>query len=283
MTGRRLIVHADDLGLSLNVNEGIVKAYAEGIVTSTSLMANGAAFEHALAVVRSIPNLDIGVHLTLTEEAPICASDDIPTLLAEDGRLHAHAVTLLKRYLSRRICLEEVERELDSQIRMVLDHGIKVSHLDGHQHIHMMPAVRDRVGALAKRYAIPAIRNPSERIAPYMLKEKTGIARLLQLAGLNIFCAMASTTGTMAPDRFFGFFFGGNLTQENLLKILGNLPAAGTFELMCHPGTRDGRTQYNHWGYHWQEELDALTSQETKVFLQRAGVELISYADLICG
>jgi hopanoid biosynthesis associated protein HpnK len=280
MTRCRLIVHADDFGLSEKVNEGILKAHLEGIVTSTSLMACGEAFGHAVEVVRSTPTLDVGVHLTLTGEAPISDCSDVPTLLAEDGRFHAHAVAFIKRYLSGKIRLNEVEKELDAQIRRVLDNGIKVSHLDGHQHIHMLPAVRDRVGALARKYSIPAIRYPSERIGLYMLREKLGAGRLLQLVGLNVFCAMARTSGAAAPNRFFGFFFGGNLTRENLLQILARLPAAGTCELMCHPGVWDSHSRYSHWGYSWQAELDALTSREVKDHLRAAGIELISYTGL---
>lgn len=280
MTGCRLIVHADDFGLSQKVNEGIVKAHLDGIVTSTSLIPSGEAFEHAIQLARTNPTLDIGVHLTLTGEAALMGRGDIPTLLAEDGRFHAHAVDFVKQYLGRRIHLDEVERELDAQIRKVLDNGIRVSHLDGHQHIHILPAIRDRVGALARKYAIPAIRYPRERVSSYMLREGAGKGRLLQLIGLNAFCTIARTSGATAPDRFFGFFFGGNLTQENLLKILDNLPATGTCELMCHPGMHDSHSGYSHWNYRWQVELDALMSREVKDYLRAMGVKLIAYKDL---
>jgi chitin disaccharide deacetylase len=280
MKGCRLIVNADDLGLSEAVNQGILKAHQDGIVTSTSLMPTGAAFEHAIEVLRFAPALDTGIHLTLTGEAPVSAPGEVPSLLAEDGRLHDHAVTFAKRYLTGTIRLDEVDKELDAQIRKVRDRGIEVTHLDGHQHIHMLPAIRARVGVLAERYAIPAIRYPAERVARYMLRGRASVSRLLQLLSLNAFCAAASTTDMVAPERFFGFFFGGNLTEENLLQVLSVLPPAGTCELMCHPGGHDSSGRYTHWNYHWAEELHALTSPKVMDYIATAGIELIPYSAL---
>lgn len=280
MTGCKLIVHADDLGLSEKVNEGIVKAHLEGIVTSTSLMAIGAAFEHAVQLTKAIPTLDVGVHLTLTGEASISIPADVPSLLGEDGRFNYHANTFVKRYLLREISLRDIRKELDAQICKVMDHGIAISHLDGHQHIHMLPGIRRIVGELARQYGIPSIRYPRERLRPYMLLERHGIGRLIQLLALNTFCTIARTADSRRPDAFVGFFFGGNLTEENLIKVLKHLPSSGVCELMCHPGLYDADSPYKHWGYPWQSELEALTSKNVKTLLQNRGVELISYSAL---
>ena len=280
MTGCKLIVHADDLGLSEKVNQGIVKAHLEGIVTSASLMAVGAAFKHAVQLARSTPTLDIGVHLTLTGEAPVSKPADIPSLSNPDGRFHSHANAFAKQYLLGKISLGEVRQELDSQIRKAMDQGLAISHLDGHQHIHMLPGIRRVVGELAKQYAIPSIRYPMERLHPYMLREKHGAGRLIQLLALNTFCTIARTADAQRPDTFVGFFFGGNLTEENLIKVLKHLPAKGVCELMCHPGLHDDDSRYMHWGYPWQSELDALTSQTVKTLLQNMGVELTPYSAL---
>lgn len=280
MSGCRLIVNADDFGLSEKINEGIVKAHMEGIVTSTSIMANGAAFEHAVQLAGSTPTLDVGIHLTLTGEAPVLQRKDVSTLLDAGGHFYDHAISFTKRYFMRQISLDEIEMELDAQIRKVMDRNINVSHMDGHQHIHMLPGIRRIVGELADKYSIPAIRYPREAFSPYMLRETKAAGRLAQLAGLDAFCALAKTSGTVAPDRFFGFFFGGNLTRKNLLRVFGIIPASGTCELMCHPGMHDGHSQYSHWKYSWQDELDALTDQEIKNYLKTAGISLISYKDL---
>jgi hopanoid biosynthesis associated protein HpnK len=276
----KLIVHADDFGLSEKVNQGIAKAHCNGIVTSTSLMATGTAFESAIELSRSTPTLDIGIHLTLTEEEPVSKRDNIPTLLDNDQYFHDHAITFIKRYMVRKISLDEVKQELDDQICKILDYGVRVSHLDSHQHIHMLPGIRKVVGDLAKKYSISAIRYPKESMVPYMLKDEGNLNRLAQLLSLNMFCTIARTSGTQQPDRFFGFFYGGGLTKARLWRILQQLGPDSTSEIMCHPGVYDDACKYKHWDYHWQDELDALTDQNIKDYLDSSGIKLISYADI---
>lgn len=276
----RLIVHADDFGLSAAVNAGIVRAHREGILTSTSIIAAGRAIDDACARLHSAPMLDIGVHLTLVGERSMAAHDLIPTLLDDTGLLLPDAATFIKRYLAGGIALHEVRSELDAQIRSVLSRGIKVTHLDGHQHLHMLPGIRRVVGALAREYAIPAIRYPHEALKTYMLREPGGLPRLLQLLALNTACAAADVTDARRPDRFFGFFYGGRLTKPNLMTVLQHLPTGGTCELMCHPGDADAAAHHAHWNYCWQDERDALIDADVRTYLQQRGVQLISYANL---
>ena len=280
MSRCKLIVNADDFGLSEKVNEGIVNAHIEGIVTATSVMVNGTAFEHALQLSQSVPSLDIGLHLTLTEETPILETATIPSLVNKEHKFHDHANTLTKRLLLGQISLEDIRRELDAQIRKAKDYSMTISHLDGHQHIHMLPGIRRIVGDLAEQYAIPSIRYPMEPLRPYMLRATQGLGRLIQLVALNSFCLTARTAYAKRPDTFAGFFFGGNLTEENLITVLKNLPASGVCEIMCHPGLEDQGSRYKHWAYSWQNELDALTSATVKLFLQERGITLIPYSAL---
>ncbi len=280
MANCKLIVHADDFGLSEKINEGILEAHRNGILTSTSIMSVGTAFDHAIQLSRSTPTLDIGIHLTLIEEEALSNKEDITTLLDNNGRFYGHAVSFMKRYFLGKVSLDEVRRELDAQIQKVLNNSIEISHLDSHQHIHMLPGIRRIVGELAKKYSIPSIRYPKERLKSYMLNEKHSLSRLVQLLALNTFCSVANTSGSKRPDYFFGFFFGGNVSEENLRKVLKNLPANGACELMCHPGDYDADCRYDHWEYRWQDELKALTNQGVKDLLERKGVKLISYADL---
>ncbi len=280
MTTCRLIVHADDFGLSPSVNHGIVEAHCRGIVTSTSIMACGAAFEHAVALARSTPTLDVGVHLTLTEEPPVSSPERIPSLVAPDGRFHEHTSSFVRQWITGRVSLDEVELELDAQIRRVVDQGVAVSHLDGHQHVHMVPGIRRVVGCLAARYDIHAVRYPREAPRPYMVAEVKSAPRLIRLLALNAFCMAAGAQREMRPDHFFGFFFGGRLTKANLLKVFEGLPRRGVCELMCHPGQPEGDSAHAHWHYRWQDELDALTDKAVAATLRAKGVELTSYAAL---
>lgn len=280
MAACRLIVHADDFGLSEGVNSGIIQAHREGVLTSASLIASGKGFEHAIELWRATPTLDIGVHLTLIEEEPVSPGNDIPTLLTKDGHFHRDAGVFMKRYLFGAISLEEITRELDAQIKLVMARGVKVSHLDGHQHLHMVPGVRRVVGELARKYAIPSIRYPKEVLRNYMLKEPGSMLRVSQLLVLNAFCSVARTSDARRPDHFCGFFYGGRLSKKNLINVLDHLPSNGTCELMCHPGLDDAEARHNHWGYRWQEERDALMDCEIRNYLKAKQIQLISYSDL---
>jgi hopanoid biosynthesis associated protein HpnK len=275
-----LIVHADDFGISESVNEGIVQAHRHGILTSTSLIASGVAFDHAVALAHATPTLDIGVHLTLVGEQPVSAGKLVPSLLQDNGGFYPDSGSFMRRYFSGAVSLEEIRRELDAQIRRVTSKGIAATHLDGHQHLHMVPAIRRVVGALAREHGIPAIRYPRESLQAYMLRDLTGVPRILQLLVLNLFCALASTGDARQPDRFVGFFYGGRLSKRNLVTVLRHLPATGTCELMCHPGAAAAESGHDHWGYQWRDERDALIDPEVRALLQHSGIELISYADL---
>jgi len=275
----RLIVHGDDFGISRAVNAGILTAHREGILTSASIMAAGPAFEHAIEIAHSAPTLDIGVHLTLVEEMPVLESRSIPTLIEENGCLHKNARTFTKRYMMHRIRISEIRDELDAQIKKVANCGVKISHLDSHQHLHMLPQILRVVVDLANQYRIPAIRFPYEAIRRYMLSDLSEISRLLELAMLNCFCLLSRNTIKRRTDRFVGFFFSGRLNRVNLLQVLASLPEHGTCELMCHPGLDDPDNHYSHWGYHFSDELNALLDPKICRYLERDEIELVSYRE----
>ncbi len=149
----RLVVSADDFGISPRINEGIVRAHREGIVTSTSLMAVGRAFEHAVQCCRDTPTLDIGVHLTLIAEQPLLTSRS--SLTGNDGRFPESAGAFLRRWLTGSIRQADVQAEWSAQIERILAQGIRVTHLDSHQHVHCLPGLADLSQCLAKRYQHP--------------------------------------------------------------------------------------------------------------------------------
>jgi chitin disaccharide deacetylase len=276
----RLIVNADDLGLTEEVNEGILCAHRNGIVTSSSLMAVGEAFDDAVARCNQVPGLDLGVHLTLVEERPCLDPDVIPTLVDSTGRFHRHAILFAKKYFAGQISVEEVERELEAQVEKVLSRGISISHLDSHQHVHMLPQISAIVMKLARQHDIPAIRVPYEPIRPYMLRGSGALSRLLQLAILNCFSTLARSRINCRVDHVVGFHTSGRLDQNKLKNLLDALPGNGICELMCHPGVRDPFSPYLHWGYHWQDELEALIHPEIKKYCHHKKIRLVSYREL---
>jgi len=277
----KLIVNADDFGLSETVNEGILKAHEAGVLTSASIMANGAAFEHAVSICRRIPSLDVGIHLTLVEEEPVVKANQVRSLVDATGRLHRSAATFTRRYFAGKIRLQELQCELEAQICKVMSSGIAVSHLDAHQHLHMLPQVLEITTKLAKKYGIEAIRFPREAIRSYMFKGEGAVRRLLQLLVLTTFCHLGKNMTAVRTDHFLGFFFGGKLNKDSLHQLIKSLPTNGSCELMCHPGCEDTMTRYAHWRYHWSSELAALTDSETAELLRQSGVTLISYRQLV--
>jgi len=275
----KVIVHADDFGLSEKINEGILQAHLHGILTSTSIMANGEAFEHAVALARSTPTLDVGIHLTLIEESPLLHPAKIPTLLESNGRFYRHAFRFGRKYFAGKINLNEVKEELETQIQKVLAAGLTLSHLDSHQHVHMLPGVLKIVLALSRKYGIPAIRLPREAVT-FGKIIRVPFMRILQALALNFFCQMAINRIERRTDCFAGFLYGGHLNKENLLKIFKYLSCGDTCEIMCHPGLEDSRSRYAHWQYHWLDELNALVNNEIRQFVRGKGIQLISYCEL---
>jgi hopanoid biosynthesis associated protein HpnK len=275
-----LIVHADDFGLSEAVNEGILDAHLNGVLTSTSIMASADAFGHAIAIARANDTLDIGIHLTLVEERPILDPDSIPSLVDGEGRFHRHATVFAGKYFQKKISLDDVRRELDAQIRKVLATGVRVSHIDSHQHLHMLPGVLKVALELANKHGISRVRFPREAIRPYMFRKAAGLNRVAQLAALNMFCSSGKHGFPTSTEHFAGFYFGGSLNTENLLELVSHLPWSGTCELMCHPGHSDPSASRAHWGYRWPDELEAVKNADVSAALKARGIRLISWRDV---
>ncbi len=276
-----LIVNADDFGISEKVNEGIYNAFTHGILTSTSIIANGRAFDHAVGIYKTIQDLDAGVHLTLLEEQPVADKSRIPSLLTAEGSFKKNATNFTKDYFLGKINLDEVLFEFEVQILKIKDSGISISHMDSHQHIHMLPGIFKIAVALARKHNIPAIRIPYERPRRYMLKKSSMFLRLIQLMVLNRFCRYNVLSGLISPNYFVGFYYSGNLTYEYLKRILQDIPREGFCELICHPGVDDPDSRYLHWDYQWKKELEALTHKDVRSFLAENNIKLSSYKQMV--
>jgi hopanoid biosynthesis associated protein HpnK len=276
---KQLIVNADDLGLTPAVNRGVVRAFQSGIVTSTSLLVTGSAFEDAVALARQNPELDVGLHLALVEERAVLGPDVLPTLVDETGRFPRTSAEFIRRAILGGINWLEVEREIAAQIALFQATGLRLSHLDSHQHLHMFPPVFQIVRRLARWVENVWIRNP---VGPWRKSPDTPMGRWVQRLGLNLTCLSARRlrdgSQPQMPDGMYGFEVSGRLTRSALEQILRKIPD-GLYELICHPGEDDAetRTRYSHWGYRWAEELEALTARETRVVLQEQGIVLTSF------
>lgn len=274
-----LIVNADDFGLNANINEAIERCFREGILTSASLMANGKAFDEAVKIAKNT-DLDVGIHFGLVQGKPICNSYQVASLIDHDGKFFSNSKIFIKNYLLGRISINDIEKELLSQAEKILDTGLLISHLDSHQHLHLLPKILEVINKISKKYSIKFVRLPKEPIQRYMISDGY-INSIAQLASINVFCWRVKNKIAQTTDRFAGFYFGGRLTVTNLISILKNLPNQGTCELMCHPGIPKNNSNNEIGGYRLVEEADALTSDEIKWLIKKLGINIISFRDLL--
>ena len=280
---RRLIVNADDFGLHAAVNQGILAAHSEGIVSSASLMAGGAAFDDAVRIAKHCPELGVGVHLTLVGARPVLPAAEVPSLVVENGDFYGSYPVFLKRFLSGKIRLAEVERELAAQLEKIRLAGILPSHFDSHQHLHVLPGIGGIVLDLARRFSIRAIRVPAEPVC-FIGATPAAVGRLIGRGGLtvlaNFFRQQASAAGIRITDHFFGMLAGGQLTEAALLAILQQLPAGDT-EVMTHPGLADPSLAALYpWGYQWDAERQASCAATVRQLIADRQIHLISFREL---
>jgi hopanoid biosynthesis associated protein HpnK len=286
---KNLIVNADDLGWTEGVNRGIVEAHRRGLVTSTSLLANGRAFASALAVKRNHPELGIGVHLNLSDGPPTAPAERVCGLLNASGELESGPESLLLRMAKRSLALEEVEREWDAQIGKVKSAGIHLTHLDGHKHVHMLPGLFAVALRLARRHGVGAIRisHEASRLRSVLSSGKSRnknvvLKQGVQARGLKLLARdarkMAERAGIASSDYFCGIAQTGLMTREGVERLLENLPE-GTTEFMCHPGYMDDdlRQSATRLQESREQELEILTHPEIRKLVATRGIRLINY------
>ena len=268
---KQLVVNADDFGFTPDVNEGIVEAHRQGILTATTLMANGAAFEDAVRLARRTPTLDVGCHLVLVSgSSPLTGKPYPPTV----ARLIA---AMAKREI-------RVYDELAAQVRRAVDAGIHPTHLDTHKHTHLAPPVLDAVARLAQEFGIRWVRRPFD-LPLTTLKGTVPIVKRMTSGSLGFlrkrFHRVLERHGCRTTDHFAGFQITGRLRTPELVELLGLLPEGST-ELMVHPGRcreplRQARTRLKESR---ERELEALVAPETRQAIERHAIELVNYARL---
>lgn len=236
---KHLIVNADDFGYTPGVNRAIVEAHGSGIVTSTSIMANGAAFDDAVERAHQNPRLDVGCHLNLVEGMPVSPPQKIPHLVHRAGKFYT-LTELGMRMATGRVPMSEIESEFSAQIEKVIAAGIRPSHLDTHQHTHLHPKVAAVMGRVGQRYGITWARRLCENCTP-PLREGAWRRRAVAIASCLFVSSLQRRLlqhGLKTPDAFTGFVLTGRLSSAALRATLAVLPE-GVTELMCHPGYCD--------------------------------------------
>ena len=226
---KKLIINADDFGFTLGANQGIFKAHTEGYLTHASLMANTEYFEDAVSLLPQCHGLKIGVHVTLTCGKSLAKE----SVLEKNDNLDYTFVQLLLMRKSASV-LKSIENEVEAQILKIKEQGIEISHIDGHEHIHIIPSINKIVRRLAKKYQIERVREINENFFESLRfnRKNTTVAniiKLLLLKTLSLFNEKSSSVG------FYSMLNTCNITAENLFPFLDKSKRYDTVEVMLHP------------------------------------------------
>jgi chitin disaccharide deacetylase len=293
---RQLIVNADDFGLTSGVNRAIAEAHRDGIVSSATLMANGAAFDDAVECARALPRLSVGCHVVLIDGPPVAPAARLDTLVAirsaEPEKFYSSLSAFAARATLGGFDREQLVEEITAQIRKIQAAGIEVTHLDSHKHAHIFPEILAAMLRAAKICGVRAIRSPFVPMKAIMAQQFAGKRILLKRYGqvriLNTFARsfhrQMERAGLRAPDGIIGVIETGVLDAALLRQALTSLPE-GTWELVSHPGYADAELRAIHTRLveSRERERNLLTSPQLKEFLHQQEIRLISYRDFADG
>jgi len=273
---RLLVVNADDMGLTPGVCRAVRRAHLDGVVTSTSVLAVGTAFEQAAATVRDAGDLGLGAHLAIVgEDRPLLSAREVPTLVDREGRFPLSYRTVVARGVAGRIDADDVAREFRAQLERVRGIGVPVTHVDTHQHTHLWPAVAAVVVDLARAAGIPSVRLPgSRRRGPLGAGVRMLAGRLRR---------RLDRAGLQTTDAYAGLDEAGHLDGQRFAAALRQLTndGAATAEINTHPGEAgDPDLGRFDWGYGWADELTMLTAPSTRALVERLGWRLGTFADV---
>jgi len=284
-SARRLIVSADDFGLSPGVNAGILEAHRDGILTDASLMVTGTACAEAVELARATPTLAVGLHLVLVQGRAAAPADTVPTLVDGNGMFRNQPVLNGFRYFFTPGIRTQLEREIRAQLDTYAGTGLPLSHVDGHLTIHMHPTVLSILLRLAPQYGIRALRLPREPLRISLrLDGRARVRKVLESVTFRGLVRWAlprlRAHGMRYPDQMFGLHQSGHMTEPYILGVIAALPP-GITEIYCHASQVD--TEARRWrpqDYECEAELSALTSGRVRATLDAQGVTRMSYRDL---
>lgn len=277
---KRLIITADDFGLSESVNEGIERAHCEGVLTSASLMVAGPAAADAVRRANTMRNLRVGLHLAVIEGPAVLPPSRIPNLVDADGRFASNALQLGASYAFSAGARHQLADEIRAQFEAFAATGLVLDHADAHKHMHLHPVVGRLMRDIGRDFGLRAIRIPAE---PTAIIARCGTPATLGGRALYAWSALlhrrARRGGMTVADAVFGLAWSGHMTAPRLKSLIMNLPD-GISEIYCHPAARrDAAIAALMPDYEHEAELAALTDPDLRTMLQRFGIVPGGYGD----
>lgn len=278
---RRLIINADDFGLTAGVNRAVVELHEERVLTSATLMARAAATDEAIELALRFPLLGVGCHVVLVDGEPVLPAAEIPSLTdRQTGWFHPKPGSFLRQLLFGRIRAAEIEAEAAAQIALLQGRGLTLTHIDTHKHLHMFPAVLRPLLRAARAAGIRAVRNPFE---PAWSRRATPAASLFRRIEVNMlrqlepaFRRIVAQEGFATTDGALGVLATGTLDEATLHSVLRKIPA-GTWELVTHPGYSDDDLAKAHTRLRQSRETERQALLEVAKI---EGLALINFAQL---
>jgi len=286
---KEVILNADDFGLTRGVNEGIVRAHRDGILSSTTLMANGDAFDDAVALAKSNPKLGVGCHLVLISGKSVAPAGEVRSLVDRNGNLPASLPSFVAKVMSGKIRADDIATELRAQIQKIRASGIEPTHMDTHKHTHAHPRVLSVVCRVAKECGINRIRQPIESFRNSWLttaSDRKGTAtQVVAAAAVRSiaprFRATLKKFGMITPKHFLGLAMTGQVGPATLRRMIESLENGAT-EIMFHPGVYDDALAETGTRLLMERELElqALLDPAVRDTLAQRDVRIISYREL---
>jgi len=285
---KRLIVNADDFGLTRGVNRAIVACHQRGIVSSATLMATGACFDEAVALATQMPQLSVGCHVVLVDGEPLLPASEVRSLLAPGTNRFYHSIgEVLRAVAGGRFRAEEVEAEAGAQFARLQGSKVEVSHFDAHKHTHMFPSLLRPLLQAASTHGITALRNPFEAPGVVGWREarasKTLLVRKAETALLRAllyrrWLRTVRAAGFATTDGSLGVAATGTLDEARLRAMLKRMPP-GTWELVCHPGYNDGELAAVRTSLRESREVEmrALLAITASELSKKYGAELVPF------
>jgi predicted glycoside hydrolase/deacetylase ChbG (UPF0249 family) len=284
---RRLIINADDFGLTSGVNRAIVECHLAGTVTSATLMANAHALDAALALAKQNPTLRVGCHVVLIDGQPLTDSKSLRT--AEQNAFRTSIADFARHAIRGRFDADEIEAEGLAQMQRLQSAGMELTHFDTHKHTHMFPKVLRPLLRAAKAAGVRAVRNPFAPVKAlgwaHLARRPKLWVRYSEVKVLRRFAEQfhceVKAAGLKTTHGTFGVIVTGALDERLFAAIVGSVPE-GTWEFVCHPGYNDAELAKVNTRLRAarESELRVLTSPDSVRLLQSRGVERITFADL---
>ncbi len=274
---RRIIINADDFGLSDGVNKAVAAAHTTGVLTSATILANMPAAKDAIKITKQLPALGVGVHLNLSTGKPLSTDKSVKLLLNKTGELGLSPTKLILLSLLSHEFRTAIRTELASQIQWVIDNGLTPTHLDSHKHIHCLPTIFHIVCELAGRFKIKAVRFIGEpkqiSLLPWPLPSKRGrkkSQKMRMLAKIN----RIQNADLLKTDAILGIAHAGKI-NVNFFRAAALYCPVKTAEVMTHPCLPDTNVPNQQ-----NAELEALCSERTKQFFADAKVNLLHFGEI---